>query len=72
MELRFFGGFTEEETAEVLSVSSRTVRRDWRLARAWLFAKLGVLALALKKFWIVIALGIGAVLLRLFKRRAAG
>jgi len=36
VELRFFGGLTTEETAEVLGVSSRTVERDWRLARAWL------------------------------------
>lgn len=41
VELRFFGGLTSEETAEVLQgaegeVSSRTVERDWRFARAWL------------------------------------
>lgn len=36
VELRYFGGLSEEETAEVLKVSSRTVRRDWNLARAWL------------------------------------
>jgi RNA polymerase sigma-70 factor (ECF subfamily) len=36
IELRFFGGCTEEETAELLKVSSRTVRRQWRGARAWL------------------------------------
>lgn len=36
IELRFFGGLTEEEAAEILKVSSRTVKRDWRLARAWL------------------------------------
>lgn len=41
VELRFFGGLTTEETAEVLNVSntgisSRTVERDWRFARAWL------------------------------------
>ena len=33
---RFFGGLTHEEIAEVLKVSVPTVRRDWRLARAWL------------------------------------
>lgn len=37
VEYRFFGGLTEEETAEVLGVSDRTVRRDWIKARAWLY-----------------------------------
>jgi RNA polymerase sigma factor (TIGR02999 family) len=36
IELRFFGGLTEEETANVLSVSPDTVTRDWRFAKAWL------------------------------------
>jgi RNA polymerase sigma factor (TIGR02999 family) len=36
VELRFFGGLTVEETAEVLGVSAETVKRDWRLAKAWL------------------------------------
>jgi len=36
VELRFFGGLTEVEIAEVLQVSERTVRSDWRVARAWL------------------------------------
>jgi RNA polymerase sigma factor (TIGR02999 family) len=36
VELRFFGGLTVEETAEVLSLSPRTVKREWALARAWL------------------------------------
>lgn len=36
VELRFFGGLTIEETAEVLSVSSATVEREWRMARSWL------------------------------------
>ena len=36
VELRFFGGLSVEETAEVLSVSCDTVMRDWRLAKAWL------------------------------------
>jgi RNA polymerase sigma-70 factor, ECF subfamily len=36
VELRFFGGLSVEETAEVLSVSPQTVMRDWRLAKAWL------------------------------------
>ncbi len=41
VELRFFGGMNETETAEVLNVSVRTVQRDWQLARAWLFRELG-------------------------------
>jgi RNA polymerase sigma factor (TIGR02999 family) len=40
VELRFFGGLTLEETAEVLSVSSETVKRDWRLAKLWLLREL--------------------------------
>jgi RNA polymerase sigma-70 factor (ECF subfamily) len=36
VELRFFGGLSAEETAEVLDVSPQTVLRDWRLAKAWL------------------------------------
>jgi RNA polymerase sigma-70 factor (ECF subfamily) len=36
VELRFFGGLSVEETAEVLRVSPETVMRDWRLAKAWL------------------------------------
>jgi RNA polymerase sigma factor (TIGR02999 family) len=41
VELRYFGGLDVEETAEVLGVSPGTVKRDWRLARAWLFTELG-------------------------------
>jgi RNA polymerase sigma factor (TIGR02999 family) len=40
VELRFFGGLSLEETAEVLKVSTGTVRRDWSLARAWLHREL--------------------------------
>ena len=40
VELRFFGGLNEEETAEVLGASSRTVRRDWGVAKAWLYGQL--------------------------------
>jgi RNA polymerase sigma factor (sigma-70 family) len=40
VELRFFGGLSLEETAEVLDVSVGTVRRDWSLARAWLYREL--------------------------------
>jgi RNA polymerase sigma factor (TIGR02999 family) len=37
VELRYFGGLSVEETAEVLGVSARTVKRDWRIARAFLY-----------------------------------
>jgi len=37
VELRFFGGLTVEETAEVLGISPKTVKRDWAVARAWLY-----------------------------------
>ncbi|MBI2690022.1 MAG: sigma-70 family RNA polymerase sigma factor [Acidobacteria bacterium] len=40
VELRFFGGMTEEEIAEMLKISVRTVKRDWSVARAWLHAEL--------------------------------
>jgi RNA polymerase sigma factor (TIGR02999 family) len=40
VELRYFGGLSEEEVAEALKVSPRTVRRDWSLARAWLYREL--------------------------------
>lgn len=40
VELRFFGGLTEEETAGVLDISVRTVRREWRMAKAWLFGEI--------------------------------
>ena len=40
VELKFFGGLTNEEAAEVLKVSPDTVRRDWRLAQAWLYREL--------------------------------
>ncbi len=40
VELRFFGGLTVQEIAEILQVSQRTVKRDWRLARIWLFQRL--------------------------------
>lgn len=36
VELKFFGGMTQKESAEVLDVSTRTVRRDWRAAKAWM------------------------------------
>ena len=40
VELRFFGGLTVEETAHVLAVSTDTVLRDWKLAKAWLLREL--------------------------------
>jgi RNA polymerase sigma factor (TIGR02999 family) len=40
VELRFFGGLTVEETADVLGTSPSTVKREWTLARAWLFREL--------------------------------
>ncbi len=40
VELRFFAGMTEEEAGEVLGVSARTVKRDWRIAKAWLYKEL--------------------------------
>jgi DNA-directed RNA polymerase specialized sigma24 family protein len=36
VECRFFGGYSDEETAHILDVTARTVRRDWVKARAWL------------------------------------
>jgi RNA polymerase sigma factor (TIGR02999 family) len=40
IELRFFGGLSVEETAEVLKISPQSVMRDWKMARAWLLAEL--------------------------------
>ncbi len=40
VELRFFAGLSEEETAEVLGITARTVQRDWATARAWLYKEL--------------------------------
>jgi len=40
VELRFFGGLTVEETADVLQISPETILRDWRLAKAWLIREL--------------------------------
>ncbi|HEU4892742.1 MAG TPA: ECF-type sigma factor [Vicinamibacterales bacterium] len=41
IELRFFGGLSIDETAEILDISAQSVMRDWRLARAWLARELG-------------------------------
>ena len=40
VELRYFGGLSLEETAEVLEISVMTVRRDWRAAKAWLYRRM--------------------------------
>ena len=40
VEMRFFGGLSVEETAEVLKISSVTVMRDWSTAKAWLYREL--------------------------------
>ena len=40
VELRYFGGLKEEELAEALNVSPRTIRHDWSVARAWLYREL--------------------------------
>jgi RNA polymerase sigma factor (TIGR02999 family) len=40
VELRYFGGLSVEETAEALNVSPETVKRDWRMAKAWLLTQL--------------------------------
>jgi RNA polymerase sigma factor (TIGR02999 family) len=40
VELRFFGGLTIEETADVMGVSTMTIKRDWAVARAWLYREL--------------------------------
>lgn len=40
IELRYFGGMTIEETAEVMNISPATVKREWTMARAWLYRKI--------------------------------
>ena len=40
VELRYFGGLSLEETAAVLKVSPTTVKREWRIAKAWLYRRL--------------------------------
>ena len=42
VELRYFGGLSVEETAEVLGISPETAKRDWKMAKAWLFGELTV------------------------------
>ena len=40
IEMRYFGGYTDREVAEALSVSLATVRRDWEYARSWLLSRM--------------------------------
>jgi RNA polymerase sigma factor (TIGR02999 family) len=40
VELRYFGGLTVEETAEVLGIAPKTVKRDWSVARVWLYREI--------------------------------
>jgi RNA polymerase sigma factor (TIGR02999 family) len=40
VELRYFGGLSAEETSDVIGISPETVKRDWKMAKAWLFAAL--------------------------------
>ncbi|HUK15416.1 MAG TPA: ECF-type sigma factor [Bryobacteraceae bacterium] len=40
VEMRFYAGFTEEEVAEILHLSERTVKREWAVARAWLYGEM--------------------------------
>jgi RNA polymerase sigma factor (sigma-70 family) len=40
VEMRFFGGLSVEEIGEVLKVSTGTIKRDWRAAKAWLYQEL--------------------------------
>ena len=40
VELRYFGGLSVEETAEILGISAETAKRDWKMARTWLFSEL--------------------------------
>ncbi|RYD15677.1 MAG: sigma-70 family RNA polymerase sigma factor [Lysobacteraceae bacterium] len=44
VECRFFGGYCERDTARILGVTERTIRRDWLKARAWLYRELGGVA----------------------------
>jgi len=42
VEMRYFAGFTVEETAEAMNLSSKTIKREWASARAWLHGELRV------------------------------
>jgi RNA polymerase sigma-70 factor (ECF subfamily) len=41
VELRYFGGLTIEETSEVMGIAAATIKRDWKLTKAWLYRELG-------------------------------
>lgn len=40
VDMRYFGGYTEKETADILGVTDRTIRRDWTVAKSWLAAEM--------------------------------
>lgn len=40
VDMRYFGGYTEAETASALGITARTIRRDWKIAKAWLAAEM--------------------------------
>ena len=42
VELRYFGGLSLEETANVMEISPTTVKREWRIAKAWLYRRLSM------------------------------
>jgi len=42
VELRYFGGLTEEQVGQAINISERTVRSDWRLAKSWLYRELSI------------------------------
>ena len=52
VELRYFGGLSIEETAEVLGVGKATVNRSWRVAKAWLYKELSAQKLISDFFYI--------------------
>jgi RNA polymerase sigma factor (sigma-70 family) len=41
VELRYFGGLTIEETSEVMGIAPATIKRDWKMTKAWLYRELG-------------------------------
>ena len=53
VELRFFGGLSVEETAEVLHISPQTVMRDWKMAKVWLLRELGTSRTTVQRLRIV-------------------
>ncbi len=69
VELRFFGGLSVEETAEVLGISPQSIKRDWKLARAWLLQEIGGPAVLLRSNG---ARSSGFIMRRSKGRRASG